>query len=355
MKFKKFMPLIISGAIALVLLVLEIFFLTRYQGRYSEVKSELKRAESDVNNLMVRDPFPSDDNVRIEKENFDKLRKQVDRLQSAMREEQIEYQEWNTPTEFQIKLNPSLQELRTMAKERDITIPQNYNYNFGFAKYAQGELPDSGDVARLSRQLQMIKTVCEILFDRQIESLQSVERTEFELARDGGRMVPPAARGRAGRRGGAGSIQPEAAEGNETDEQRDDQGIYAWEDITVTFNSKEQALWDVLRTLANTNLLVSVDDLAFSSGSETLENIKRPEYALLADRGGRQPTGFVLSGEAAVERVRSTSAAGVRSGEEKVIPPREERVIAGDGTLNVVMKLKVYRFLDDDEQEGSTQ
>jgi len=351
MNLKKFMPLIISGAVALVLIALEVFFLLRYQGQYSEVKSELKRAESDVDNLMRRDPFPSDENVRIEKENYAKLSDQVDRVQNAMRSQQVEYSEWDTPTEFQIKLNPNLQELRTMADQLGVGLPQNYH--FSFAKYAQGELPDSGDVARLSRQLQMIKTVCEILFKQRIESLEGVERTEFDSDGAAGRIAPPTSAGRRGRRGDF-DAPAAAAESDEEGEPRDDQGIYAWEELSVTFNTKEQALWNVLRTLANTELLVSVEDLEFNSGSETLENIKRPEYASVS-RASRQPGGFGVIDRSGVERTRVEAGAGEEEGEEKVIPPREERVIAGDSTLNVVMKLKIYRFLDEDKQEGGTQ
>lgn len=354
MKIKKYMPLIVSGAIALLLLVVEVLLLLRFHGQYTEVRGDLKKAESDVEALMRRDPFPSGGNARIEKENLAKLDKQVDRLQDWMRENQMDLRERSTPTEFQIKLKPDLQDLWTMAAERDIALPQNYH--FSFAKYAQGDLPEAEDVARLSRQLSMIKTICRILFDRRIESFDSVERIEFDAGGRAGRAAAGALAGRGRGRGGRSEPQPAGSDADDkSSEQRDDQGLFAWEEISVEFSTKEQALWSVLRTLANTNLLVSVEDLSFNSGNESLETVERPEYAIVP-RGTHQPAGFGISEMGERGRARSIVPDGGRDGgEEKIIPPREERVIAGDSTLNVLMRLKVYRFLDDDGREESRQ
>ena len=336
MKFRKYMSFIVSGCIALLLLIITLVFLVRWQKKYTDVKNSLNSKETELRSLNGRNPFPSKENLQIERDNVVKLRSQLADLREWMKKGQIKMVEATNPTEFQVQLNPRLKKL--LIKAKAVNTELDSNFKFGFPKYAQGEMPAPKDVPRLSRQAQMIESICNIMFDERIDALTAITRQKFDVRENASSTTTYDGYGNA-----FDDNKPKKPSEDESkEEQRDDYGMYAWETFTVEFRAKESALWSTLRSFANTNLLISVESLSF----ETLEDNPAATQSWGSDKKSKVH-GFG-SGDS---RTRGANFGLPTPVAEPEVVAREKRVVAGGGVLNVTMKLNFYRFLDEKTEE----
>ncbi len=358
MKIKKYLPLIVAGCIVVLLLAVEVFLLVRLQSRHASIRRDLSTADSNIRSLARRDPFPSEENVEILQSNLESMTDQLEELQAWMMEGQIDFQELRVPNDFMIKLASDLRDLRARASAHGVQIPADFY--FSFRRYAEGDMPAMRHVGRLSRQLQMIGAICDILFQGRVQSIESITRQEFDVAGRSGDdfdEVAPAIRGGAR----VTPERPDQQRASGAEEREKPEGGYAWEEFKIDFTVREPAFWNIMHTLSTTNLLVSVRDVSF-------ESLDRAADRTRTAPGARRGTTGRPSLDAARSRVdagRTQRVAlpdgGMEDGDprrEQVEPediPREERVVAGDGVLRVSMTLNMYRFLDDDQKARNGQ
>jgi hypothetical protein len=347
MNFKKYLPLIVSCSIALIILIAELVLIFRLSGSYSDVKSKVKSAERDIKTLMQREPFPSEENVEFEREKLELAQERLETVRTWMASNQVEAAEYEDPTKFNTALGENLKALHALARQNSVALPADFH--FSFQKYAQGEMPAAANVPRLSRQLKMIKTVSEMLFAQRIDLLSNVVRAEFDTAQSGTALEVPAQS--FGRRGARPTDMPSGRpRGDDGSKDKiDTERMYAWEELEFVFRAREQVIWNIIENLANTRLLLTVTDLKFSSSSDSIESIRKPD---LRGRGPATPAlqpGFDLDRS----RLGGAPQAAADARPEVEIPAREERIIAGDQPVEVTMKLNIYRFLDEEDLEES--
>ena len=69
MKFRKHMVLIVGGALCLLALIAAAVFLWRSFGEYKAARGELESSFQRLESLNRREPYPSDENIRIVEQN----------------------------------------------------------------------------------------------------------------------------------------------------------------------------------------------------------------------------------------------------------------------------------------------
>lgn len=350
MKIKKYMPYIVSGGIAAILLIVVSILALRYQSRYADISRDLNAAESNIRQLADREPFPSDHNIQVLSQNLDDISAQLENVQEWMSEGEIDFDEVRAPNDFMIKLASRLRDLREIADRRGVEMPADFY--FSFRRYAEGDMPSIRHVPRLARQLQMIGVVCELLFDGRIESISSIERQEFDAAsRDSSSNDEEVGvRGRGTARGAAPQPTARTRDASHEEGQKPEAG-YAWEEFKIDFSVREPAFWKIMHTLSTTNLLVSVKDVSFEATDRAQERTRTP--GARRTQLGRTSTDVSRSrlGDRIEPRVgdeyESTRLEEADQDAQVEDVPREQRVVAGDGMLRVSMTLHMFRFLDD--------
>jgi hypothetical protein len=327
MNWKKNIPLIVGGAVVVLLLIAAAVFLALYFRGYSEVRSELEAGSRSLQRLVDRDPYPSEDNIEAQRDNLDLLTLQLQNVVDSLksRERPVETME---AAEFPHLLQKTINGLNE--KARQIELPDRFAY--GFTRYAEGALPVDHHIPRLVRQIRNIELICGILFETGIESLDGLRRQEFEqMARDEGEMMEERSRGR--RREAPAAASPGRGDGLAAEEYRDDLGLLAAETLVLSFTAKESAVWEILKKLADIDAPVVVTDV-----DATNESIRR-------------------SFEGSAPREEVLIEANEAANREQVVrhPPREERLVAGRESVEVSMRIDVYRLLEQDRDGGNAE
>jgi hypothetical protein len=197
----------------------------------------------------------------------------------------------------------------------------------------EGRLPLPQDVPRLTQQVRIVETLCDVLFEARITELNGLGREEFEgedSASGPAQPQPTAGRSRRGSKPvavtaslnsvnrNAGIIPPEASYG-------------AWH-FVLKFTAKERALLDVLNRFAQSAVFVVVTDMSMSS----------PELG-----SGRSP-----------ERIAEAQPPRRGGGEEAASVPSATpgAIVSGhDLPLTVTMEVDVYQFADPSPAKGESE
>lgn len=333
---RKHLPLYVGGGVTLVLAGVLGFFLFQQTGSYEEVKSSLNDAQRNLVRLTNRKPaFPSEENVKKEKEQIEAYRKYKDDLFATMREGQAELWESNRDG-FRRRLQECLTTLENDARKHAVALPPRFP--FGFQRYFAGALPEDGEIQRLMAQLQAVTAICGILYDSGISELRGVERMEFEQsaqAAAGDENAGVRGRGRRGRG------EEEKAK-SPTELYVDPDHLFCKEHFAVTFTARDDALWRILDRLAGGAPFIVVTGV-------TVTNPERPAVAAVAGSGGES------SGAVSQDGWTSAGGQNALAGAQAEELPRELRICAGQEKPEVRLELDVYRFLekmDETEAEG---
>lgn len=320
MNWRKNMVLVVGGGVAALLIIGALVMLFRLQGGYGTVSSELESALSRIQQLNNRRPFPSRENIALVEKNLEIEKGAALELQAALQRGQLS-PEAIEPAEFAPLLERVHKRMVKRAEEAGVALPDAFS--FGFARYAAGELPAPAAIPRLVVQLKAVDAVCALLFQSRISQVVSVDREVFEA----GETAPTddIADLRARRRQAVTVTTPAvsrvpAAQTNE---------LYDVERITVSFQARETAAWDVLNALARSPLFTVVSDFSLQNS-----------LAAGGGLGKKQPP-TALGGEQAI-------AAGLAR-----YPSHEERVIAGREPVDVSLVIDVYRFSSKLGEEAS--
>ena len=281
--------------------------------QFREVETELKASRSSLEMLYSQKPFPSMANAKQEMDNIQTIQQELLDLQTAMGAEQVE-PEGQSPAKFVTQFFETKKRLESRAKAQNITLATD----FSFGRHMKGDLPASQDVPRLTQQLRIVETLCDLLFSSHITSLGGIARQEFEADAVGTGGTPPRAP----------VAQPNEIEiKNVVDAMAgiipQGQQYGRWH-FALQFNARDTVVMNILNGLASSGVFISITRLDIKGDEKLFER--------------KDSAGAGLKPEAA-------------PAEEGVVPVKEvpkmrdERIVCGrDSALTVKMELDVYQF-----------
>lgn len=329
---RKNIVLSIGGAVLALIVAASAILLYRGIRQFGEAERQLKRAEVALKKLYAKDPFPSEENIRRERENVDVLRQWYKSLIDELAQGQVpEVQK--SPTAFMNLLSERNNRLLVLARKNGVGLPENFS--FGFARYAaEGNLPPPPEVPRLTQQLIMIENIGTILIEAGVKRIEQVRRDEFEqraasrTARPGGPGGPggaPRPLGRPGMGAPGGGVAPMGVAG--ADMSREDTELYTRQHFTWEFAATEKALHTVLNELATHPMFIVVTSLDLTK--------PRPDVREAA---------AVTAGESVG---RLDAEGNVVASESDAYTSRRQRLVSGpqlEVPMTVQMAMDVYLF-----------
>ncbi len=289
------------AAVLLLLLGAAVWRLAVSVGEFNAAKRNLQSASARLAQLKNRDPFPSEDNVALAKENYHELLDAYNELNDRLREGQVLPRPMGD-SDFIPLLENTLRRLRAGFAASRVALPQDFT--FGFAKYAGGQMPASPDIPRLVQQLQIMETLCEAVMQSRITELLDLSREEFE---DAGAAANNAA-GRRGRSAPAGAPEDDAAG-------EDDGALFKSQHFTVTLRGSEPAVMLFLNKVAALPMFTVVTSVELKNSRPGLQGQPAAQ-----DEGTEQPD--------------ATAPAD----------PRERPVVIGREDIEARIVMDVYQF-----------
>lgn len=301
---RKYIVLVISGAVAFVLLAAiggRLFFVVK---SYQKEKRTLADDKGNLDRLYNRDPFPVVSNIAKEKEKLDDLLDEYNELNTLLGESQIR-PEGMEASKFLYLLGRVLSAMRGQLQAVRVVFPEKYA--FGFEKYAGGQLPAAKDIPRLIQQLRITEQFCRVMNESALNELISFSRDEFELASESA-----ADRARSGRQG---PPQPPGAGASPADSGE----LYSNQHFRMAFRAKESSFIDFLNRLARLPMFTVV----------TWVEISNPRREVNFGAGAVQPA------------KAESKTSGKGPGEEL---SREKRIVFGKEEVEVRLEMDVYNF-----------
>lgn len=313
MNWRKHIVLMVGGGLAVVLLVVALVMLFRFQGRYGVVNRELDSARGRLQQLMGRNPYPSAENIDKTKQNLAEVKTMAMQLQELLQRSQISG-ETMEPAEFAPLLERTSRRLVQRAQESGVILPEGFA--FGFPRYAAGELPTPESVPRLVAQLRAVEVLCDVLFQAKIAQIDALHREVFDEG-SGGDSEPIASDSRRNAR----RVQTEDAPVVSSVPAAETNELYSVERLMVDFQARETAAWDALNALVRNPVFMAIADVR-------LEN----KLAAAGQLGKKQPV---------------TPAGGDRApGLAAQYPSHDDRVVAGRENVGVYLVIDLYHFHD---------
>ncbi|HMP72101.1 MAG TPA: Amuc_1100 family pilus-like protein [Kiritimatiellia bacterium] len=327
--FKKHGVLLVGGGVCLVLLIVVSVILFRAMNDYQSVARDKQRAESRLNQLNQRDPFPSLENIEATRANLDVLNEQLSSLMKDLRRREFEIESIE-PAQFAPMMERAYNRVAELATAANVTIPDRIQ--FGFDQYARGTLPASRHIPRLVRQLKTLEYVGELLVNSRITQLVSIRRVEFEILPD--EEEEDARTGRRGAGGRAGTPAPTTATAVAMVAPAiATNALYRTERVHVVFTGRESAVWEALTQIVASPIFIQITDIR-------MENLAREVGRPIDLRTRAQALSRAAPTAATPTRV------GVPGGELAVADiPRDERIVGGRELIQATLVLDVFTFI----------
>jgi hypothetical protein len=330
---RKHMPLLIGGAVVLLLALVLGYWLFSARSRYREETDALEQSQSRLNRLSTRNVFPSDANVETMERQLDIYQDYLDGLFQTMREGQRPQEPINRDR-FRQLLEQTLRRLVQAARAKSIVLPPDLA--FGFQRYAAGTPPEEEHLDRLVDQLRSVSILCAVLYEAGIGELVSVERTVFEEEAPAAPVGEEYGRNR-GRGRGRGEPEPEVVKA--TDLVRDPDGLFTRERYVLSYRAQDEANWKVLDRLSKGAPFVVVSKVEIVNSARPA--VVPPTAPPAAEEAPRASAAAATTWQAP----GAARPAGVR--EAPAILPRELRVVAGQELPQVRLEVDVYRFVQE--------
>lgn len=236
---------------------------------YVAEHSKLASVKINLEGLYKMAPFPSANNVEVEKQNLTTLQTALADFQAALAKQQVEPPDLNRPTVFMESFWQARSDLLNHAKSIGVSLPAGFG--FGLDAYLKGAPPKPEHVPRLMQQLTMIKGLCEILYAAKVMSIEAIGREDFEEggAEGGAPAGAPAGGGRRERR----SAEADTRSGVDSNVRivNPDAGLmapgalFAKMRFVLIFKAKEDSVLQVLNTLASSGMFIVVNRVSWSA------------------------------------------------------------------------------------------
>ena len=327
---RKHMPLMIGGAVVLLLGIALSVVLYFKSGAHSESTSGLSSAQMQLQRLSNRSVFPSEANVQTMGKQLEIYREYREGLLADMRKDQRPAQAIDRDG-FRRVLEDGLRRLVSDARANSVALAPGLA--FGVQRYIEGAPPSDEELPRLVDQFASIADLCEVLYAAGIGELLSVERTVFE--KDAQAAPVEGEFGRRGMRGRADAAPEPAAASVEL--YRDPDGLFTRERYVLTYRAKDAANWKVLERLSKGAPFAVVTKMEVTNPSRPAVVVPQSEEAAAE---APQPV--------STEGWQSAAPAGrmAAAKREETVLPRELRVVAGQELSNVRLEVDLYRFAE---------
>jgi hypothetical protein len=322
MNIKRHMALVVGGGICLVLLIGALVVLFRFQGEYARVTGELAARRQRLEQLHLRDPYPSADNVERLTKNRATLKHFFRALMTNLGRGQVNVQAME-PADFRQLLDSTLHQLQVAARTNGVGLPPQFP--FGFERYQRGLMPDPKHIGRLAVQLKTVDRVCRLLYEAKVSEIESITRETFDETQEIEAPVD------SGRRRGAAPPPTVAAAPPDTGG-----GLYQKEMLTVNFLAREPAAWTVLNKLAANPLFTVAREVEMTNEKK------------VGDVSGAPTRVTAAAAASALAGPRPVATPGLAPELAAPPPPAEhkDRLIAGTERVRVRIRLAVYRFVE---------
>lgn len=319
------MVLIVGGSICLVLMIAAGFLLWKFQGDYAKVQEELQSAQSRLEQLNRRSPFPSAENLEKTKENLASIQSYYSNVVTVLQKDQVE-PESIEPSAFAPLLERGTHRVFERAKANGVKFPERFA--MGFDRYAAGELPAPEHLPRLVTQVQHLESLLNLLIDARISELTALQRTMFDTGatQTTEAEADPRSRGRGTRAPAAAAVIDDKVPEVQSN------ALYAVERFRLTFSARESAVWEVLNMLARSRALFVVSSV-------------RMENPLVIGAGAAQ----------AAAKPAAAAAAPGQQGVPALPLTHEERIVAGREPVTVSLVVDAYRILQETPASGEVQ
>ena len=308
---KKNLWLVVGGAIGLVLLIVACVFLVLHMRQYWEDTQNADMEQNRLEQLEKRTlAGPTEENVQIISSNFVTLEGCLKNVLGSLRQGQVEPRKMQ-PVDFNSFLKSTIDQMNESAKRQGLMMPAKFDYGFK-TYYIEGRLPSTGDVPRLTIQVQMVKALMELLLKAKVTEVATIERQVFEH----GLVATVEAPG--------GSVSSKTASVNPSSYESQ---LYTIEHVTLTLQIRDKMIPGLLNALAQ------------SSEAE------QPQLFIVVtklDATGPDLPKVVVGTEEA-------TPAGDKPAEPK---KREERIVAGADNMKVQLDVDIYRFAGETGEKG---
>lgn len=336
MKINRNIILLAAGAVILVAFIASLILLVVEIQKFKHAEKELARSLKRLKEIhQTANPFPSQENVAIERDNAEKMQSWITTLVELLSRRQAEPDMKRSPSNFMNLFGERRNAMMLSAKKAGTKISDDFA--FGFDKYAKsGALPVAEDVPRLTQQLTILENICEILFDEKIKELSRINREGF----DGATFTAdsPVSSGRAPRRRGGGvAVESRETEGRvaslpweymskKTGEFIDD-STHAKLRFMIEFTAKEASIINILNRLSEDKMFIVVTSIDIEAEEAEFE----------------KDTAVKTSPKAATGVVKAADAVPSKH----QAPSRRERLVFGEELEKpalVKMQVDIYRF-----------
>ena len=324
------MPLMIGGAVVLLLVVALSFLVYFKSGAYAESTSGLSSAQMQLQRLSNRTVFPSEGNVQTLGKQLEIYREYREGLLADIRQNQRPAQAIDRDG-FRRLLEDGLRRLASDARAKSVALDPNLA--FGVQRYVEGATPLDEELPRLVDQFASIADLCEVLYAAGIGELVSVERTVFE--KDAQTAPVEEDFGRRGMRG-RGEEAPTVAAAS-TELYTDPDGLFTREHYVLTYRAQDAANWNVLARLSKGAPFAVVTKMEITNPSRPAVVVPKTEEE-----------GSPASAPVSTDGWQSAAPGGGagRTAKEETVLPRELRVVAGQELSNVRLEVDLYRFAE---------
>lgn len=314
MQSRRKLLIIVVASILVLLLAGAATLLVRGFLQLQEVDVNLQSASETLTSLYAQNPFPSGGNLRLERENIKSIGEELLGLRLAMAAGQVE-----PVAQSPAKCITQFWETRNSLLARAGSATKvDRAFDFGFGRHMKGDLPSIQDVPRLTQQLKLVETLCNILYASRVSTLNGLCRQEFES--DAGAIVATGRPLAAPSPVRAGDIviknTVDATAGVIPAGQ-----LYGRWRFGLHFTARESALMKVLNGFSSSPVFIVVTRLEVAGDEKVFD---RKEAEAVAAKSAES------SGEV---------------GTKEVVRSRDARVVCGrDAVMNVKLELEVYQF-----------
>src|SRR5688572_29384527 len=169
---KRNLFLVIFGVIALGLLGWSIFFFLGKRAINKEFEANLQAAQSQLEALYAKKPFPSDTNIGVAKAEVGRVRQYINNVKQYFTP--VPFQNV-ADKEFTVLLQNTIFDLQKQAQQSGIELPER-DYAFSFKAQKNALTFAAGSFPTLPEQLAEIKKITELIFEAKVNRIANIKR-----------------------------------------------------------------------------------------------------------------------------------------------------------------------------------
>jgi hypothetical protein len=178
---KRNLYFVIGSVIALALMGVGGYYLYTQIADESSVSDQIKAQYAELDRLVGQNPHPGNDtinNIQAAKDQAAALRAYVKKVQPYFQPippvPESETTNRISDREFASSLRITISQLQHLATNQSVQLPPDYYFTFEAQRKIMNF--DAASIGQLAQHLGEIKTICELLFDAKVNSLDSIRR-----------------------------------------------------------------------------------------------------------------------------------------------------------------------------------